>query len=270
MSVHRRGSPRGPESRDVEFGGVHCGSPTSPLPPLRHRGSRAWRCWLLFVCLRGTEVRESEGPRRSAVLPGRLPGPPLRADMPLGGVGAPQAAGRGVSGRRAARPLTKPGSGPCTYALPRRGRPCAGRASRASAGPLRAAASRDAGPGEGFTPVPGSRRCSARRGRSCSRAACGASMLGRPPHAPAPSRPRSPGRGGSPAHPAPPHKGQRGCCRLLATGHISGAAIYCPWIAPETGLAHKAIHTQQWGFSQQLTRNNIIKPFTKPSLFTIN
>lgn len=118
----------------MEFGGVHCGSPTSPLPPLRHRESRAWRCWLLFVCLRGTEERESEGPRWSAVPPVRLPGPPLRADMPLGGVGAPQAAGRGVSGRRAARPLTKPGSGPCTYALPRRGRPCAGRAGRARRG----------------------------------------------------------------------------------------------------------------------------------------
>lgn len=58
--------------------------------------------------------------------------------------------------------------------------------------------------------------------------------------------------------------------RLLATGHISGAAIYCPGIAARPGLAHKAIHTQQWGFSQQLTRNNIINPFTKPSLFTIN
>lgn len=48
------------------------------------------------------------------------------------------------------------------------------------------------------------------------------------------------------------------------------AAIYCPLIAPRTRLAHKAFHTQQWGFSQQLTRNNIIKPFTKTSLFTIN
>lgn len=65
-------------------------------------------------------------------------------------------------------------------------------------------------------------------------------------------------------------RGHRGRPRLLAPGHISGAAIYCPSIAPETRLAHKAIHTQQWGFSQQLTRNNIIKPFTKPRLFTIN
>lgn len=149
---HRRGSPRVPVSLTAGSSGCLASLPGAgeprrgvwgsslrlpylppPAPPAQ--GEQGMEV-LAAVCL-------SEGPRWSAVLPGRLPGPPLRADMPLGGVGAPQAAGRGVSRRRAARPLTKPGSGPCTYALPRRGRPCAGRAGRA----LRGAAPRRCFPG---------------------------------------------------------------------------------------------------------------------------
>lgn len=56
----------------------------------------------------------------------------------------------------------------------------------------------------------------------------------------------------------------------LFPGALKEAAIYCSLIAPLTRLAHKAIHTAQWGFSQQLTRNNIIKPLTKALLFTRN
>lgn len=58
--------------------------------------------------------------------------------------------------------------------------------------------------------------------------------------------------------------------RHLGVGLCAGSAIYCPLIAPRTRLAHKAFHAQQWRFSQQLTRNNIVKPFTKTLLFTIN
>lgn len=63
----------------------------------------------------------------------------------------------------------------------------------------------------------------------------------------------------------PPFGHDRSLLQLFKTGsHL------LPLIAPLTRLAHKAIHTPQRRFSQQLTRNNIIKPLTKAWLFTRN
>lgn len=53
--------------------------------------------------------------------------------------------------------------------------------------------------------------------------------------------------------------------KAFYSGHLMAS-----WLLQGTTVDSKAIQGQQWGFSQQLTGNNIIKPFTKPGLFIRN
>lgn len=114
----------GKGGQGVQFGEVHCDTPIaipSPAPP--ERGRRDWRCWLLFICLRGTAAWEAEG-RLGDPLAMRTCRSAGRDTRPADQGGA----GQGHPGQRGRE--QRPGAAPCTCALPRRGRrvrPCTGR-----------------------------------------------------------------------------------------------------------------------------------------------